>query len=223
MKKKAQLSLIITVYFLIPATLFFSPIQGIAQDMLVLQRPVSLDKKGLDLKQAIEAVARQSDLNITIQGEKPPGTRDIFLSEMPVEKAIKQILKMYGVQNHAAVYFLENKIIMLFIAKTSGMTASLPDEDNVIKVMTPGEFAKLPPGKQDDCQPMTAEKFKQLPKGEADDITPMAAEKFKQLPKGEADDIRPMTAEKFKQLPKGEVDDITPMTAEKFKQLQNSN
>jgi len=140
-----------------------------AEEAPILASLVTIDKKQVNITQVFETIREQSGVNVKIQGNKPSAKRDVILPEMPMNQAIKKVLKLYGIESHAAVYNFDTKDVLLVILQASAMPDTLPAEavaeKEGIKFMTAAEFAALTPGKTDDSKHMTPEEFKKLPRG----------------------------------------------------------
>lgn len=124
MKKTPFILLKITL-FLLTAIFFVGHNYIQAEEKTVSERLVSLELKDQDFTQALEAIADQVGITINIHGQIPEGKRDMSMDLMPLGKAMAQVMKMYGVRNHAAAYNPEAGTVMLAILETSTQIAAL--------------------------------------------------------------------------------------------------
>ena len=84
-----------------------------ASEDSVRDRLICLDLQNHDFTQIMESIADQAQITIKIQGYIPPGKRDIQLKQVPVDKAVEQIMRLYGIQNHAVSYITSESRIRL--------------------------------------------------------------------------------------------------------------
>ena len=133
MKKTPFILLKITL-FLLTAIFFIGHNYVHAEEMPVRERLISVDKKDQDFTQALEAIANQAGIAINIHGQIPEGKRDLSMDQMPLGEAISKIMRLYGVQNHAAAYDPESKTIMLAVLGSGTYVVSLsPDKTEVVQ------------------------------------------------------------------------------------------
>ncbi len=100
------------VFILITAGLLLGLGSAGATNTQVQERLISIDKKGQDLTQALEAVADQAGVVFNVHGELPKATRDLSLKQAPLNQAMGHTLSIYGVRNHAAAYNAETDTIV---------------------------------------------------------------------------------------------------------------
>ena len=147
MKKTPFILLKITL-FLLTAIFFIGHNYAQAEEIPVRERLISVDKQDQDFVQALESIADQAGINLNIHGQIPEGKRDLSMDQMPLGKAMAQVLRMYGVRNHAAAYNPETGTVMLAILETSTHVAALsPEAEPTIdfwdKPLTEDQLARL--------------------------------------------------------------------------------
>ena len=119
-----------------------------AEEIPVRERLISVDKQNQDFTQALESIANQAGITINVHGQIPEGKRDLSMSQVPMGQAMAQVLRMYGVRNHAAAYNPETGTVMLAILETSTHVAALsPEAEPTIdfwdKPLTEDQLARL--------------------------------------------------------------------------------
>jgi hypothetical protein len=125
MKLSHQLSLCFVVLFLLTAIVFSGHNLAQAEEKPVAERLVSVNLEDQDFTQALKAIADQAGITINIHGQMPQTKRDLFLKQVPLNQALAQVLRLYGVRNHAAAYNPETGTVMLAILETSTLVAAL--------------------------------------------------------------------------------------------------
>ena len=129
MKLSHQLSLCFVVLFLLTAFIVMGHNLAQAEEKPVAERLVSINLEDQDFTQALKAIADQAGITINIHGQAPTGKRDITLKQVPLNQALAQVLRLYGVRNHAAAYNPETRTVMLAILETSTLVAALSPQD----------------------------------------------------------------------------------------------
>jgi hypothetical protein len=125
MKVSHQLSLCFVALFLLTSFCVMGHNLAQAEEKHVAERLVSINLEDQDFTQAMAAIADQAGITIKLHGQTPAGKRDISVTIMPLNEAMAQILRLYGVRNHAAAYNPEKKTVMLAILETSTHVAAL--------------------------------------------------------------------------------------------------
>jgi type II secretory pathway component GspD/PulD (secretin) len=111
MKLSHQLSLCFVVLFLLTAIVFSGHNLAQAEEKPVAERLVSVNLEDQDFTQALKAIADQAGITINIHGQTPAGKRDLSLKQVPLNQALAQVLRLYGVLNHAAAYNPEKRLL----------------------------------------------------------------------------------------------------------------
>ena len=135
MKKTPFILLKITL-FLLTAIFFIGHNYVQAEEVPVRERLISIDKQDQDFTQALKAIADQAGINFNVHGQVPSGNRDLSLKDIPLDQAMTQILRMYGVSNHAVAYNPETGTVMLTFLG-SQMIASKDLTENHKSVIDP--------------------------------------------------------------------------------------
>ena len=79
----------------------------------VRNRLICLDFQNQEFTQIMESIANQAQISIKIKGFIPSGKRDLQLNQVPVDKAVEQLMRLYGIQNHAVSYSTSESRIRL--------------------------------------------------------------------------------------------------------------
>ena len=94
----------VAVLIFLAGVYLFMPLSLFAADDTLRKRNLCLDLKNQDFTQIMESIAEQAKISIKIQGYIPPGKRDLQLKQVPVDKAVEQVMRLYGIQNHAVSF-----------------------------------------------------------------------------------------------------------------------
>jgi small lipoprotein (TIGR04454 family) len=123
--KKVSLSILKIILFLLTAIVFSGHNYAQAEEKPVVESLVTINLEDQDFTQALKAIADQAGITINIHGQIPAGKRDLSLKQVPLNQALAQVLRIYGVLNHAAAYNPDTGTVMLAILETSTMMAAL--------------------------------------------------------------------------------------------------
>ena len=199
MKKTSFIQLKILL-FLLTAFIFIGHSIGQAEEVPVRERLVSVNLQDQDFTQALEAIAGQAGITVNLHGQMPAGKRDLSMDQVSLGQAIAQVLRMYGVRNHAAAYNPETGTIMLAILETSTYVAALsPQTESKIDIwksepLTEDQLARLREQSaiivaemEEASQPLTYDQMERLRKQsheietEMEDDQPLTAEQQERL------------------------------------------
>ena len=212
--KKAPFILLKITLFLLTAIFFIGHNYAQAEEIPVRERLISVNKQDQNFTQALEAIANQAGIAINIHGQIPEGKRDLSMDQMPLGKAMAQVMKMYGVLNHAAAYNPDTGTVMLAILETSTMVARLPSKDEPeieislsMEPLTGDQISQLVPDNPIDYMPLTLAQIDMLEPDDESDYQPLSPEQMTQLEPENVDDYQPLTQEQIEQLKPENVDD----------------
>ena len=170
------------------------------------QRLVSVELKDQDFTQALETVAGQVGARISFHGKKPEARRDIVLSQVPMGEAISRIMRLYGVQNHAAAYNPESGTIMLAVLGSHETAAWTLEEDTHSQTILRGD-------------PLTVEQFNLLVQDDHEIIEPLTLAQLNDLSKSD-NEGNPLTPEQLQSFETSDdIELFNPLTSEQMWKL----
>lgn len=213
--------------------LFFTTASGFAipTEKIADHRFVNLDLKAKDFIQVLSSLSDQIGIDIVFSGEHPDTKKDIKIAEVPLDRAIVQIVRHYDIENHAVVYKTEGGVEKIKLYGYNERTGTSPsfstvnlaksiehDETPVSReqldlLATQSQPIKLEEGRQ----PLTYEQLTKLKKEESEiiesdeGIKPLLAEQ-KRILKERNEEVR---ADSF--------DNQAPLQKEKLILLQNDD
>jgi hypothetical protein len=89
---------------------------------LLEERLVTVELKDIKVKQVLDEIGAQTGLTIDFLGPVPDEKKDISLTQVPVDRAISQIMRLYGIENHAAIYKPRSIVLKVFEANQLKVT-----------------------------------------------------------------------------------------------------
>lgn len=107
------------VFFVFLSAIAHAHIQP--QTVPLRDRLVNLNLEDADFMQALDAISEQLNIKINFRGQRPSGERSLVLSGVPLGVAITRVVRLYGVQSHAAAYSTESMTTTLAILRTSSV------------------------------------------------------------------------------------------------------
>lgn len=140
------------VYIVLSMALLLSGLTHARADNIPLkERLISIDLQDHDFTQVMEVIAGQAGVGVDVRGAKPALRRDISFHQVPLGQAMAQLMRAYGVMNHAAAYDPEAKSIMLVLLKTIPVDLAddswrkdvQEDHDSFFKPLTQEQLERL--------------------------------------------------------------------------------
>lgn len=136
---------------LLPMCLFIPPAFSHQLPALESNPLLDLEMKNQDFQKVIDAVAAKLNMTIVLHGEKPITKRNIAFSKMPLDQAIERIMRLYGVENHAEIFNINNNNLVRVDIHLYSITADvlnlqtqkLMDVSNGEKPLTSDQITNL--------------------------------------------------------------------------------
>ena len=110
-----------TVIYVLALIIFvWEPIPSYSSQISTENININLKLQQQSLSQSLGAIAEQIDIAISLTGTPPQSMESINLENVSLDEAIDRLMKLYGITNHAAIYDLEEKKILLTIIQSAG-------------------------------------------------------------------------------------------------------
>ncbi len=126
--------LIFAIFFIGICVSLFDNKEIKASDMPVREKIININSDNKCFKQIMEIISGQAEVLINVKGHIPSGKRDFYLNDISLEQAIDQVMRFYGVQNHAVAYNSGDNSLVLALfgisnpASLSSQTAHLSSD-----------------------------------------------------------------------------------------------